>query len=156
MSVEETIKKYENQIAELDEVTKKCYEAKINIYCELRKIMEEEKNHKDKFIINELNPEKDNEYRRLLSEYKEKDEEFNKKKKENEEKIQEHFKKILEYKEKQLTVEKTKEDPEKHKYEVKKRTLLEKAMNIISEKDINKEIFKRVQEIYKNNTNTNE
>ena len=77
MSVEEIIKKYENQIAELDEVTKKCYEAKINIYCELRKIMEEEKNHKDKFIINELNPEKDNEYRRLLSEYKEKDEEFN-------------------------------------------------------------------------------
>ena len=154
MSVEETIKKYENQIAELDEVTIKCYEAKINIYCELRKIMEEEKNHKDKFIINELNLEKDNEYRRLLSEYKEKDDIFNKKKKENEKAIEENFKRILDYKEKQLTVEKTKEEPEKHKFEVKKRSLLEKAMNLIAEKEINKEIFNRVKEIYENNTNT--
>ena len=93
--------------------------------------MEEEKNHKDKFIINELNPEKDNEYRRLLSEYKEKDDIFNKKKKENEKAIEENFKRILDYKEKQLTVEKTKEK-EKNIYDLRKE--IEKHNKIKSRK----------------------
>ena len=115
MSVEEVIESYENKINDLNAETKKFYEERININCELRKIMEEEKNHRDNFIINELKPEKDNEYRSLLSEYKQKDEDFKKKKVDNEEKIKENFQKILDYKEKQLTVEKTKEEPEKYK-----------------------------------------
>ena len=150
MTPEKFIKDNEKEIDEKNEELKKKYLAKLEVYCELRKIMENENNHKDKFILNPLEKDekdKDGEYRRLLTQLKQKDDDYNRTKNTNEEIIQKNFNAIKDLKKELLNKEKIVDKEEKHYYETKKREVLEKTMDLIKNKDYNKAICDKVKNI---------
>ena len=145
--------RFDKEIKEKNEELKKKYSEKLETYCKLRKLMEDENNHEDKDILNRLKTDKENDYKQLLRELKQKNDEFDKLYRLNNEIIQKNFKQMIDSKNKMLGTETEEEINEKLRREQQKREIFEKTMSMLTDKKLNKEIIDRVQNLMDKNDN---
>ena len=142
------IKKLEGEIENLQGKINTNRESLKKRYFELRMILEDERNHEDKFICNPLNPKKLMEYKIILNIFKETCIIFKKEDEANNRKIKENFEEIEKIKDGILKLEKINEiDLPLEKLEEDRRDNMTKIINFLKDKDQYKDYYNVVNDI---------
>ena len=119
---------------------------KLTAIFEMRKILEDEKNHEDNKIYKRLKIEKEKEYRDKLREYKENYEEWEKTIKRRKKEIDDAINNIIDITEKMKLV-KTKESQKEQEFQQKRKEIFEIVSGYIRDKEINQEMIAKVEKI---------
>ena len=142
------IKVHEREIETLQDSINKNYESLTRRYFELRRIIEDERNHEDKLICKPLKPEKLREYKTILNIYKETCALFKRQDEDNNTIINGIFEKITKLKGDILTLENKNEIARtKEQFENKRRDNLTNIMGFLKDKDQYKAQFQLVDNI---------
>ena len=142
-----TVESCKEEIKQKQDIIRKKDEELTNIYFQLREILENNKNHKDRLICRPLLEDKERDYKELLEEYKRKY--FinqNEKKRLNDE-IEKKYEEIKTIQKDNLSAEQKKETQEIQEFENKRRNNLNKIIGFIKGKGEYEAILKRLQGI---------
>ena len=142
------IREHEREIETLQDSINKNYESLTRRYFELRRIIEDERNHEDKLICKPLKPEKLREYKTILNIYKENCVLFKRQDEDNNTIINGIFEKITKLKKDILTLQNKNEIARtSEQFENKRRENLTKIIGFLKDKDQYKAQFQLVEDI---------
>ena len=143
---EEQIEKKKDDIKKAQETINEYNGKKLTAIFEMRKILEDEKNHEDNKIYKRLKKEKEKEYMDKLREYKENYEEWEKTIKRRKKEIDDAINNIIDITEKMKLV-KTKESQKEQEFQQKRKEIFEIVSGYIRDKEINQEMIAKVEKI---------
>jgi len=141
-----------NEIEKKQREINEDFQAQAKKYFELRKILEDERNHEDRLICKPLKPDKLREYKIRLNEYKEIYSDYKKTEVSNLEEIDKLLKEINNYKKMIFDLEKTDETVKAGKFEEERREKLKDVIGYIHDKKEYKEYYNTVMNIMDNKT----
>ena len=141
-----------NEIEKRQRTINKDFQAQTIKYFELRKILEDEKNHEDRLICKPLKPDKLREYKIRLNEYKEIYSDYKKTEETNLKEIDKLLEEINNYKKMIFDLEKTDETVKAGEFEEKRREKLKVVIGYIRDKENYKEYYNTVMNIMDNKT----
>ena len=142
-----TVESCKEEIKQKQDIIRKKDEELTNIYFQLREILENNKNHKDRLICRPLLEDKEREYKNLLDEYKRKYNDYQNDKKDLNKEIEKKYEEIKTIQKDNLSAEQKNEIQEIQEFENKRRNNLNKIIGFIKDKKDYKAILKRVQDI---------
>ena len=146
------IRDRKNEIEKKQREINEGFQAQAKKYFELRKILEDEKNHEDRLICKPLKPDKLREYKIRLNEYKEIYTEYKKTEVSNLEEIDKLLEEINNYKKMIFDLERTEETVKAGKFEEDRRDKLKDVIGYIHDKKEYKEYYNTVMNIMDNKT----
>jgi len=141
-----------NEIEKKQREINEGFQAQAKKYFELRKILEDERNHEDRLICKPLKPDKLREYKIRLNEYKEIYSDYKKTEVSNLEEIDKLLKEINNYKKMIFDLEKTDETVKAGKFEEERREKLKDVIGYIHDKKEYREYYNTVMNIMDNKT----
>ena len=143
---EDMIKDEKKEIEKAQSTINEYNGKKLTSIFEMRKILEDEKNHEDNKIYKRLKIEKEKEYRDKLREYKENYEEWEKTIKRRKKEIDDAINNIIDITEK-MKLAKTNESKKEQEFQQKRKEIFEIVSGYIKDKEINQEMIAKVQKI---------
>lgn len=146
------IRDRKNEIEEKQRKINEDFQSQAKKYFELRKILEDEKNHEDRLICKPLKPDKLREYKIRLNEYKEIYSDYKKTEVSNLEDIDKKLEEINGFKKMIFDLEKTDEAVKVGQFEEKRREKLKDVIGYIHDKKEYKEYYNTVMNIMDNKT----
>lgn len=141
-----------NEIEKKQREINEDFQAQAKKYFELRKILEDERNHEDRLICKPLKPDKLREYKIRLNEYKEIYSDYKKTEETNLKEIDKLLEEINNYKKMIFDLEKTDETVKAGEFEEKRREKLKDVIGYIHDKKEYKEYYNTVMNIMDNKT----
>ena len=141
-----------NEIEKKQREINEGFQAQAKKYFELRKILEDERNHEDRLICKPLKPDKLREYKIRLNEYKEIYSDYKKTEVSNLEEIDKLLEEINNYKKMIFDLERTDEVVKVGQFEEKRREKLKDVIGYIHDKKEYKEYYNTVMNIMDNKT----
>ena len=141
-----------NEIEKKQREINEDFQAQAKKYFELRKILEDERNHEDRLICKPLKPDKLREYKIRLNEYKEIYSDYKKTEVSNLKEIDKLLEEINNYKKMIFDLEKTDETVKAGEFEEKRREKLKDVIGYIHDKKEYKEYYNTVMNIMDNKT----
>ena len=141
-----------NEIEKKQREINEGFQAQAKKYFELRKILEDERNHEDRLICKPLKPDKLREYKIRLNEYKEIYSDYKKTEVSNLEEIDKLLEEINNYKKMIFDLEKTDETVKAGKFEEERREKLKDVIGYIHDKKEYREYYNTVMNIMDNKT----
>ena len=141
-----------NEIEKKQREINEGFQAQAKKYFELRKILEDERNHEDRLICKPLKPDKLREYKIRLNEYKEIYTEYKKTEVSNLEEIDKLLEEINNYKKMIFDLERTDEVVKVGQFEEKRREKLKDVIGYIHDKKEYREYYNTVMNIMDNKT----
>ena len=141
-----------NEIEKKQREINEGFQAQAKKYFELRKILEDERNHEDRLICNPLKPDKLREYKIRLNEYKEIYKLYKKTEETNLKEIDKLLEEINNYKKMIFDLERTEETVKAGKFEEDRRDKLKDVIGYIHDKKEYKEYYNTVMNIMDNKT----
>ena len=141
-----------NEIEKKQREINEDFQAQAKKYFELRKILEDERNHEDRLICNPLKPDKLREYKIRLNEYKEIYSDYKKTEVSNLEEIDKLLEEINNYKKMIFDLERTEEAVKVGQFEEKRREKLKDVIGYIHDKKEYREYYNTVMNIMDNKT----
>lgn len=141
-----------NEIEKKQREINEDFQAQAKKYFELRKILEDERNHEDRLICKPLKPDKLREYKIRLNEYKEIYSDYKKTEVSNLEEIDKLLEEINNYKKMIFDLEKTDETVKAGKFEEERREKLKDVIGYIHDKKEYREYYNTVMNIMDNKT----
>ena len=141
-----------NEIEKRQRTINKDFQAQTIKYFELRKILEDEKNHEDRLICKPLKPDKLREYKIRLNEYKEIYKLYKKTEETNLKEIDKLLEEINNYKKMIFDLERTDEVVKVGQFEEKRREKLKDVIGYIHDKKEYREYYNTVMNIMDNKT----
>ena len=142
-----TVESCKEEIKQKQDIIRKKDEELTNIYFQLREILENNKNHKDRLICRPLLEDKEREYKNLLDEYKRKYNDYQNDKKDLNKEIEKKYEEIKTIQKNNLSLEQKNEIQEKQEFENKRRNNLNLIIGFIDGKEQYESILKRVQDV---------
>ena len=146
------IRDRKNEIEEKQRKINEDFQSQAKKYFELRKILEDEKNHEDRLICKPLKPDKLREYKIRLNEYKEIYTEYKKTEESNLEEIDKKLEEINGFKKMIFDLEKTDETVKAGEFEEERRKKLKDVIGYIHDKKEYREYYNTVMNIMDNKT----
>ena len=146
------IRDRKNEIEEKQRKINEDFQSQAKKYFELRKILEDEKNHEDRLICKPLKPDKLREYKIRLNEYKEIYTEYKKTEESNIKDIDKKLEEINGFKKFIFDLEKKDETVKAGEFEEERRKNLEKVIGYIHDKNDCQEYYNTVMNIMDNKT----
>ena len=146
------IRDRKNEIEKKQREINEGFQAQAKKYFELRKILEDEKNHEDRLICKPLKPDKLREYKIRLNEYKEIYTEYKKTEESNIKDIDKKLEEINGFKKMIFDLEKTDETVKAGEFEEKRREKLKDVIGYIHDKKEYREYYNTVMNIMDNKT----
>ena len=141
-----------NEIEKRQRTINKDFQAQTIKYFELRKILEDEKNHEDRLICKPLKEDKLREYKIRLNEYKEIYKLYKKTEETNLKEIDKLLEEINNYKKMIFDLERTEETVKVGQFEEKRREKLKDVIGYIHDKKEYREYYNTVMNIMDNKT----
>ena len=141
-----------NEIEKKQREINEGFQAQAKKYFELRKILEDERNHEDRLICNPLKPDKLREYKIRLNEYKEIYSDYKKTEVSNLEEIDKLLEEINNYKKMIFDLERTDEVVKVGQFEEKRREKLKDVIGYIHDKKEYREYYNTVMNIMDHKT----
>ena len=141
-----------NEIEKKQREINEGFQAQAKKYFELRKILEDERNHEDRLICKPLKPDKLREYKIRLNEYKEIYSDYKKTEVSNLEEIDKLLEEINNYKKMIFDLERTDEVVKVGQFEEKRREKLKDVIGYIHDKKEYREYYNTVMNIMDNKT----
>ena len=141
-----------NEIEKRQRTINKDFQAQTIKYFELRKILEDEKNHEDRLICKPLKEDKLREYKIRLNEYKEIYKLYKKTEETNLKEIDKLLEEINNYKKMIFDLERTEETVKAGKFEEDRRDKLKDVIGYIHDKKEYREYYNTVMNIMDNKT----
>jgi len=141
-----------NEIEKKQREINEDFQAQAKKYFELRKILEDERNHEDRLICKPLKPDKLREYKIRLNEYKEIYSDYKKTEVSNLEEIDKLLEEINNYKKMIFDLERTDEAVKVGQFEEKRREKLKDVIGYIHDKKEYREYYNTVMNIMDNKT----
>ena len=146
------IRDRKNEIEKKQREINEGFQAQAKKYFELRKILEDERNHEDRLICKPLKPDKLREYKIRLNEYKEIYSDYKKTEVSNLEEIDKLLEEINNYKKMIFDLERTDEAVKVGQFEEKRREKLKDVIGYIHDKKEYREYYNTVMNIMDNKT----
>ena len=146
------IRDCKNEIEKKQREINEGFQAQAKKYFELRKILEDERNHEDRLICKPLKPDKLREYKIRLNEYKEIYSDYKKTEVSNLEEIDKLLEEINNYKKMIFDLERTDEAVKVGQFEEKRREKLKDVIGYIHDKKEYREYYNTVMNIMDNKT----
>ena len=142
-----TVESCKEEIKQKQDIIRKKDEELTNIYFQLREILENTKNHKDRLICRPLLEDKERDYKELLEEYKRKYNDYQNDKKDLNKEIEKKYEEIKTIQKNNLSLEQKNEIQEKQEFENKRRNNLNLIIGFIDGRALYESILKRVQDV---------